>query len=87
VSCELPSAFEAAASGDGRLVILVGEPGIGKTVVCNQLASFVGAQGGLALVGRYYPEAPPTSRISRLSKLSEPSHATASPRHCARSWA
>jgi predicted ATPase len=53
---QLQVAFEAAASGAGRLVTLVGEPGIGKTAVCNQLASFVGAQGGLALVGHCYAE-------------------------------
>jgi predicted ATPase len=52
----LVSAFETAAKGQGALFMLVGEPGIGKTALCEQLASFVGAQGGLALVGHCYPE-------------------------------
>jgi predicted ATPase len=52
----LVSAFEAAAKGQGALFMLVGEPGIGKTALCEQLASFVSARGGLALVGHCYPE-------------------------------
>jgi hypothetical protein len=52
----LMSGFEAAAKGQGALFMLVGEPGIGKTAVCEQLASLVGARGGVALVGHCYPE-------------------------------
>ncbi len=51
----LISAFEAAGKSQGALFMLVGEPGIGKTALCEQLASFVGARGGLALVGYCYP--------------------------------
>jgi predicted ATPase len=37
---QLSTAYEAVArSGDGRLIMLVGEPGIGKTAVCEQLSS------------------------------------------------
>jgi DNA-binding CsgD family transcriptional regulator/tetratricopeptide (TPR) repeat protein len=36
--------------------MLAGEPGIGKTALCEQLASFARAQGGLVLVGHCYPE-------------------------------
>src|SRR5690242_12483170 len=34
----LTSAFDAAESGYGTLVLLVGEPGIGKTALCDQVA-------------------------------------------------
>jgi DNA-binding CsgD family transcriptional regulator len=53
---QLKGAFEAASMGHGALIMLVGEPGIGKSAVCEQLASLVGAQGGLPLVGHCYPE-------------------------------
>jgi DNA-binding CsgD family transcriptional regulator/tetratricopeptide (TPR) repeat protein len=53
---QLQGAFEAAASGNGRLVLLVGEPGIGKTALCDQLARFVSASDGLLLVGHCYEE-------------------------------
>jgi DNA-binding CsgD family transcriptional regulator len=55
----LVSAFAAAAKGQGALFMLVGEPGIGKTALCEQLASFVGARGGLSLIGHCYPEGSP----------------------------
>jgi len=50
----LRSAFEAAATGQGALILLGGEPGIGKTAVCEQLASFVAVSGGWPLVGHRY---------------------------------
>jgi DNA-binding CsgD family transcriptional regulator len=53
---QLQAAFHAAAAGDGALVMLVGEPGIGKTTVCDQLCRFVSASGGLSLVGHCYEE-------------------------------
>jgi DNA-binding CsgD family transcriptional regulator len=53
---QLQSAFDAAASGDGRLVLLVGEPGIGKTALSDQLRRFVSAAGGSSLVGHCYEE-------------------------------
>jgi DNA-binding CsgD family transcriptional regulator/tetratricopeptide (TPR) repeat protein len=54
---QLGAAFEAAAgSGDGRLIMLVGEPGIGKTALCEQLTSFVSTRNGRRLVGHCYPE-------------------------------
>jgi DNA-binding CsgD family transcriptional regulator len=36
--------------------MLVGEPGIGKTTVCDQLCRFVSASGGLPLIGHCYEE-------------------------------
>jgi DNA-binding NarL/FixJ family response regulator len=54
---QLRAAFEAvASSGDGRLTTLVGEPGIGKTALSDQLCRFVSASGGLPLVGHCYEE-------------------------------
>jgi DNA-binding NarL/FixJ family response regulator len=47
----LQAAFGAAAKGQGALVMLVGEPGIGKTSLCDQLGGFVVASGGTPLVG------------------------------------
>jgi predicted ATPase/DNA-binding NarL/FixJ family response regulator len=53
---QLKSAFTAAASGHGGLILLAGEPGIGKTALCEQLVGFVARQGGEALVGHCYSE-------------------------------
>jgi predicted ATPase len=53
---QLKAAFEATASGQGALMLLVGEPGIGKTALCDQLGRFVAASGGVALVGHCYEE-------------------------------
>jgi hypothetical protein len=36
--------------------MLVGEPGIGKSALCEQLVNFVDQHGGLPLVGHCYPE-------------------------------
>ena len=53
---QLELAFAAAAGGQGALIMLVGEPGIGKTAVCEQLANFVKGHGGVPLVGHCYEE-------------------------------
>jgi DNA-binding CsgD family transcriptional regulator len=53
---QLQEAFERAERGEGALVMLVGEPGIGKTAVCQQLCRFALATGGRALVGHCYEE-------------------------------
>ena len=53
---QLQSAFDAAASGKGSLTMVVGEPGIGKTALCEQLATYVALRGGRALVGHCYEE-------------------------------
>jgi predicted ATPase len=37
-------------------MLLVGEPGIGKTALCDRLATFVAASGGVPLVGHCYEE-------------------------------
>jgi predicted ATPase len=53
---QLKVAFQAAATGQGALMLLVGEPGIGKTALCDQLGRFVVESGGLPLVGHCYEE-------------------------------
>ena len=58
---ELKASLEEALSGRGRLVTLVGEPGIGKTRTAQELATYAGLRGGQVLWGRCYEEqgAPP----------------------------
>ncbi|MEW6186347.1 MAG: protein kinase, partial [Thermodesulfobacteriota bacterium] len=53
---QLQSAFDAAASGQGSLTMVVGEPGIGKTALTEQLATYAALRGGQALVGHCYEE-------------------------------
>src|SRR5262249_55298567 len=53
---QLQSTFEAAANGEPGLIMLVGEPGIGKTALCDQLRRFVSEAGGRSLVGHCYEE-------------------------------
>ncbi|HEU4759168.1 MAG TPA: protein kinase, partial [Dehalococcoidia bacterium] len=52
----LETAFDAALSGQGSLVMVVGEPGIGKTTLTEQLATYAGMRGGRTLVGHCYEE-------------------------------
>src|SRR5262245_59043486 len=49
---ELRRCLEHAASGHGLLVLLAGEPGIGKTRTANELASHARAAGVEVLWGR-----------------------------------
>jgi hypothetical protein len=51
---QLKSAFQATAGGQGALTLLVGEPGIGKTALCDELCRSVVAAGGLPLVGHCF---------------------------------
>ncbi len=53
---QLHAAFDAALSGEGALMMVVGEPGIGKTSVCEQLATYAALRGGRHLVGHCYEE-------------------------------
>ena len=53
---QLQSAFDGALSGQGSLAMLVGEPGIGKTALCEQLATYAAVRGGSTLVGHCYEE-------------------------------
>jgi DNA-binding SARP family transcriptional activator len=49
---ELLAALEDALAGRGRLVVLTGEPGIGKTRLAEELTARATARGGQVLVGR-----------------------------------
>jgi hypothetical protein len=53
---QLQATFDAVQSGQGALVTVVGEPGIGKTALCEQLATYVAVRGGRTLVGHCYEE-------------------------------
>jgi class 3 adenylate cyclase/tetratricopeptide (TPR) repeat protein len=53
---QLERAFDAALSGQGALLMVVGEPGIGKTTLTEQLTTYAGLRGGRALVGHCYEE-------------------------------
>ena len=53
---QLQSGFDGAMSGQGSLVMVVGEPGIGKTALCEQLSTYVTLRGGKTLVGHCYEE-------------------------------
>jgi serine/threonine protein kinase len=44
---QLESSFDNAMSGRGCLTMVVGEPGIGKTALCEQLATYVTLRGGV----------------------------------------
>jgi tetratricopeptide (TPR) repeat protein len=52
----LQNAFTGAMSGQGALMMVVGEPGIGKTAICDQLSTFVTLRGGKTLIGNCYEE-------------------------------
>ena len=53
---QLKAAFDRALSGQGSLVTVVGEPGIGKTALCEQIATYAAMRGGRSLVGHCYEE-------------------------------
>jgi DNA-binding CsgD family transcriptional regulator/tetratricopeptide (TPR) repeat protein len=57
----LHAALEDALAGRGRLVMLVGEPGIGKTRTARELMGHAGQRGALVLWGRCHESsgAPP----------------------------
>jgi tetratricopeptide (TPR) repeat protein len=51
---QLQLAFDGAISGQGALMMVMGEPGIGKTALCEQLSTYVTLRGGRTLVGHCY---------------------------------
>ncbi len=53
---ELKAALDDAMAGHGRLVMLAGEPGIGKTRTAQELASHAETLGVQVLWGRCYEE-------------------------------
>ena len=53
---ELVSALDDALAGHGRLVMLAGEPGIGKTRIAQELAAIAVQRGSVVLWGRCYED-------------------------------
>ena len=53
---DLKAALEETLPGRGRLVTLVGEPGIGKTRIAQELTTYAGLRGAQVLWGRSYEE-------------------------------
>ncbi|MFY9588559.1 MAG: protein kinase, partial [Actinomycetota bacterium] len=51
---ELRGGLDDSLSGHGRLVLLVGEPGIGKTRMTEELSTWAKMRGAQVLVGRCY---------------------------------
>jgi hypothetical protein len=51
---QLKAALEEVLGGSGRLVALVGEPGIGKTRTSEELATYASLRGAQVLWGRCY---------------------------------
>ena len=50
----LRSSLENAVSGRGRLMLLVGEPGIGKTRTADELATYARSRNAQVFIGRCY---------------------------------
>lgn len=50
----LKTEFKSGAESDGRLLVIVGEPGVGKTVLVKAFGSWAKAQGASVLNGRFY---------------------------------
>lgn len=53
---ELTMALDSSMAGRGRLVLLAGEPGIGKTHPAQELALEAEARGAQVIWGRCYEE-------------------------------
>jgi predicted ATPase len=54
---QLRAAVEHAMTGQGAVLALAGEPGIGKTSLCEQVAEIVAERGGQCLWGTCYEDA------------------------------
>jgi len=53
---QLRVACQDAIAGNGSLWLIAGEPGIGKTALCEQIASEYSKAGGLSVFGHCYEE-------------------------------
>ena len=60
---ELQASLEDALSGRGRMVMLAGEPGIGKTRTAQELATQAESRGAQTLWGWCYEEEGGCARI------------------------
>ena len=68
---ELRAALEESLAGRGQMVMLVGEPGIGKTRTAQELTTYAETQGARVLWGRCYEEegAPPLLAVDPVHRL------------------
>ena len=71
---ELKAALNDALTGHGRMVVLAGEPGIGKTRTAEELAVLAETRGAQALWGRCYEEqgAPPLLAMGPVDTIAHP---------------
>src|SRR5262245_3537267 len=53
---QLEGFWNRAERGEGHLVLLSGEPGIGKTRLVEELSAFANLRGALVLNGHFHPE-------------------------------
>jgi len=73
----LRACCEKAAQGSGRVVVITGEPGIGKTRLAEAFTDLAQAQGAVVLRGRWYEsrEIPPyvgfSEALGQLTHLTE----------------
>ncbi len=49
---ELQTAFDRAAAGHGQIVMIAGEPGIGKSRLVNEMRGYVNERGGAFISGK-----------------------------------
>ena len=83
---ELTAALDDALAGQGRLVMLAGEPGIGKTRTAQELASYAEGQGarvfGAGVTKRKEPRL-----IGRGCRPSAPTFNSATRNNFSQKWA
>lgn len=53
---ELREFWDRASKGEGHMVLLSGEPGVGKTRLSKELAVYAQLRGGLVMKGHFHPE-------------------------------
>ncbi|MDQ3934467.1 MAG: AAA family ATPase, partial [Actinomycetota bacterium] len=76
---QLRASLEASLEGRGRLVMLVGEPGIGKTRTAQEIVTYARLRGARVLIGRAYegegaPAYWPWVQIARAYMEERPKH-------------
>jgi DNA-binding CsgD family transcriptional regulator len=52
----LTTAFDRASAGQGSVLAVLGEPGIGKTTLCERAVDHASSRGGRVLTGRCYEQ-------------------------------